>query len=89
MAEKRKFSRINFTGKCSVNEEISGELKKWPSKLLDISLKGALIVRPDAWKHPENSSVLLELALEGSDIILECQGMVCHQEDKHRLAIAS
>ena len=81
MPEKRKFSRITFAGKCSINEEISGSMKTWQTTLLDISLKGALILRPDRWDHKENSSVQLQLALDGSDIVLECAGLICHQEE--------
>lgn len=86
MSEKRKFSRITFTGKCSLNEENSGTMKIWQTKLLDISLKGALVLRPDFWDYTENQPIQLHLGLEGSDIILECAGIICHQE-KERLGV--
>jgi hypothetical protein len=82
MSEKRKFSRINFAGKCSLNEDISGTMKIWQTKVIDISLKGALVQRPDFWDYKEDSPVQLNLALEGSDIVLECAGVICHQEEK-------
>jgi hypothetical protein len=82
MSEKRRFSRINFAGKCSLNEDISGTMKVWQTNVLDISLKGALVARPDFWNYKENSPVQLNLELEGSDIVLECSGVICHQEDK-------
>ena len=86
MSEKRKFSRITFAGTCSLNETISGEDNTWQSKLLDISLKGALVVRPDSWDYEVHSPVQLHLELEGSEIVLTCAGEICHQEDK-RLGI--
>ena len=86
MSEKRKFSRIIFAGKCSLIEDISGEKKTWQTKLLDISLKGALIACPDFWDYHTNASVVLNLGLEGSDIILECEGLICHQES-NRLGV--
>lgn len=81
MSEKRKFSRITFAGKCSLNENNSGTIKIWQTKLLDISLKGALVLQPDFWDYEKDSPVQLQLGLEGSDIILECDGKICHQED--------
>ena len=80
MSEKRKFSRITFAGKCSLNETLSGPLKIWQTKVFDISLKGALVACPDFWDYPTDSSVVLNLGLEGSDIVLECEGIICHQE---------
>jgi len=80
MSEKRKFSRITFAGKCSLNETLSGPLKIWQTKVFDISLKGALVECPDFWNYPTNSAVILNLGLDGSDIILQCDGEVCHQE---------
>jgi len=81
MPEKRKFSRITFAGKCSIHEEISGSKKIWQTTLLDISLKGALVLLPEQWKYKENLPVQLQLALDGSDIVLECAGLICHQEE--------
>ncbi|MCW8996861.1 MAG: PilZ domain-containing protein [Psychromonas sp.] len=86
MSDKRKFSRINFPGKCLLNGIVSDESKKWESKLLDISLKGALIKRPDFLSYKENDPIQLQLSLEGSDITLEFSGVICHQE-KDRLGI--
>jgi len=80
MSEKRKFSRITFAGKCSLNETLTGPLKIWQTKVFDISLKGALVECPDFWSYPTDSAVMLNLSLEGSDIILECEGVICHQE---------
>lgn len=83
MSERRKFSRITFSGLCSLTTEISGEVKRWQSKLVDISLKGALLVRPETWIEQENISVQLSLQLQGSDIILECDSVICHQDEEH------
>lgn len=79
MSEKRKFSRIIFSGQCSLNEKTSGEI--WQTELVDISLKGALVHKPDNWHYQENTPVQLQLCLEGSDIVLEGDGVICHQEE--------
>ena len=80
MSEKRKFSRVLFTGQCLLNKDVSGEMETWKTDLLDISLKGALVHRPDSWPYQENTPVQLHLYLEGSDIVLESAGVICHQE---------
>jgi len=81
MSERRKFSRISFSGKCSLTDEISGKTKNWPSELLDISLNGALVCRPQSWHTTDDMTIQLNLCLEGSDIVLEIGGEICHQED--------
>lgn len=43
--ERRRFQRIDFDAPT----ELRQGLKRWPAKLLDLSLKGLLIERPDRW----------------------------------------
>ena len=44
-AERRIFSRITFDGTITLSQGA----KKWPAKLIDLSLKGLLIEQPDNW----------------------------------------
>lgn len=81
MSERRKFSRIIFNGHCSLSEEVSGEKVTWSTEILDISLSGALVLCPNNWHNKENTAVQLNLHLEGSEIVLELGGVVCHQEE--------
>ncbi|WP_028862601.1 PilZ domain-containing protein [Psychromonas aquimarina] len=81
MSERRKFSRITFAGNCSISAEASGETETWSTEILDISLKGALVLSPGDWKNRENVPVQLNLQLEGSDIVLEIGGVTCHYEE--------
>lgn len=81
MAERRRFSRIIFSGDCSLSEEIAGETEIYETELVDISLNGALVHRPENWHDSLETLVNLNLTLTGSDIILEINGVVCHQED--------
>lgn len=83
MSEKRNFSRVIFSGQCSLIEDITGTAKIWHTELIDISLKGALVKRPVEWNSKDNAIVQLTLNLEGSDVVLECTGEVCHQENKN------
>ena len=43
--ERRRFLRIDF----DAPNELRQGLKRWPVKLLDLSLKGLLIERPEPW----------------------------------------
>jgi len=81
MSERRKFSRISFSGKCTLTEKSSGKTKTWPSELLDISLNGGLVCRPPSWHTTDNMTLQLSLCLDGSDIVLEIAGKVCYQKD--------
>ena len=80
MSERRRFSRVIFSGDCSLSEEIAGEIEISKTELVDVSLNGALVQRPDEWHDEPGTLVNLNLTLAGSDIILEINGIVCHQE---------
>ncbi len=81
MSERRRFSRVIFSGSCSLSEELTGKIEVSKTVLIDISLNGALVHRPDNWHDEPGAIINLNLALEGSDIILEINGVVCHQAD--------
>ncbi|MDN6319982.1 MAG: PilZ domain-containing protein [Marinobacter sp.] len=53
-SEKRKFHRISFDAPCELHvlENV------WTTEVLDISLKGVLLKRPEGWSEP------LELSCE-------------------------
>ncbi len=81
MLERRRFSRITFSGDCSLSENISGKIKTSQITLMDISLAGALVCRPDKWHDEPDAMVSLNLTLAGSSVSLEIESKVCHQED--------
>ncbi|WP_354625231.1 PilZ domain-containing protein [Psychromonas sp. MME2] len=81
MSEKRKFSRVHFTGQCFLSEIINNEVVQWQSELLDISLKGALVKAIDDFTYNVDKAIKLNLNLEGSDVTLEISGVLCHQEN--------
>ncbi|ATN10550.1 PilZ domain-containing protein [Pseudomonas sp. FDAARGOS_380] len=45
-SERRRFRRIAFDATAELRQNGS----EWPVKLLDLSLKGLLVERPDDWK---------------------------------------
>ncbi|WP_421910241.1 PilZ domain-containing protein [Marinobacter sp.] len=46
--EKRRFHRISFDAEC----ELHWQDEVWVSEVLDISLKGVLVKRPEKWNVP-------------------------------------
>lgn len=82
MSERRKFSRIDFNGECSLIETIDGKQQQWQSELLDVSLKGALVKLPIQFQYAPNKAIQINLNLQGSDIVLEINGEICHEENE-------
>lgn len=76
--EKRRFSRIEFD--CAA--EISSDQNHWSTKLLDVSLKGALVERPAEWHAKHGDEFTLTLKLNNSDISINMEVVaVAHLQD--------
>ncbi|ROU00621.1 PilZ domain-containing protein [Marinobacter sp. R17] len=83
--ERRRFERILFDAPCDIH---AGE-DVWHSEVLDISMKGVLVRRPENWtaklKHPFeitihlndlDSGIVMDVALrhvEGDHLGFQCQ----------------
>ena len=80
-SERRRFSRISFSGQCSLKEEAEGSKVTHQTELLDISLNGALVKRPNNWLEKTDTLIELNLKLSNSDVSLEIKSLVCHQEE--------
>ena len=74
MDEKRYFSRINFTAESQI--EIND--KVYAGKLLDLSLRGALLNFKDQIPVKMNDSCTLIIHLHSSDIKLIFDAVVVH-----------
>ncbi|GAA3569676.1 MULTISPECIES: PilZ domain-containing protein [Marinobacter] len=61
--EKRRFHRIEFDAPC----ELFCQDRVWATKVLDISLKGVLVARPDDWDVPLNQPSELVVQLNGEN----------------------
>lgn len=75
--EHRHHQRILF--ETPVRMIIKGE--KIRSTAMDISLKGALIKRPDNWSADVGDSGLLQIELNNGETIIEMDVTVAHCED--------
>lgn len=63
--ERRKFYRLAF----DTPVRIVGSAEMYQSKLIDISLKGALVERPEHWEGTSGERFLLEILLSVGTII--------------------
>jgi len=76
--DKRQFNRIAFDAPVTIHSE-DGD---WGSRLIDISLKGVLITRPENWNHSDNDEFDINVELEGHDSIINMNVKQVHKSDK-------
>lgn len=76
MNEKRRFSRIPFDAEA----RITGPGVDVTTQLLDISLKGVLIARPDNWQGKTGQRYTLELTLGSSGTVISMDIEIMHEE---------
>lgn len=74
--QRRRFTRIAFDAEACLS---AGE-QQWAVELLDLSLKGALVTRPDGWEAQAGGPFRLELQL-GEDAAIAMDVSIAHQED--------
>jgi hypothetical protein len=77
--EKRHFARVRIDGRAGI---VCGDAQ-WATELVDISLKGALIQRPEGWQGGRGDECRLELLLDGSSEGIRMQGTIAHVGDHH------
>ncbi len=75
MDEKRKFSRILY----ATGAKLTQADKVWTTKILDISLNGALVGEPDSFTVV-NTPIILSFTLQGSDIEMQMETRLIHQK---------
>ena len=73
--ENRRFSRIPFDSAVRI---IKGN-EHWNSTLLDISLKGALVTKPEEWSGSIEDACILEITLS-TDTDIRMETTVAHLE---------
>lgn len=61
--ERRQFSRVLFNAQCTLHQNDM----EWNTELLDISLKGILVRKPDHLAMDEGESCEATIQLSGSD----------------------
>ncbi len=79
MIEKRQFTRIAFDASARLQQDDND----WPSHLVDISLKGALLNQPANAELKKGDSVTLYLLLSDEETEIIMEGHIVHMEDGH------
>ena len=79
MTEKRNFTRVQFDATATVNA--SGTT--WNTKLIDLSLKGALAQLPEKAEIKVDEVIILKLTLSDDSTEIELKGTVTHINDDH------
>src|SRR5688572_5779993 len=74
-SERRRFRRVPFQALARLRQ---GE-RTWSTRLVDVSLRGALVLRPHRWSGDVGQHVDLEIDVDGEPITLAVA--VAHQRD--------
>ncbi len=76
--ERRRFKRVSFDAKTQISQ---GD-HSWSVKLIDLSLRGALIQRPSDWTADPGKHFLIKIHL--TDLIeVRMDAELRHQEHDH------
>lgn len=72
--DNRRFSRVLF----NTEAELIQQGHHYPTQLLDLSLKGALVARPHQWEQTINSVGTLRFRLAQSELELSMDVSIAH-----------
>lgn len=78
MPERRHFTRIFYLTAARL---VQGT-QQWQTQLIDVSLQGALLLRPDDWSGSDDREYELSFVLGGSDIVIRMQVELTHEASK-------
>ncbi|MCU1761798.1 PilZ domain-containing protein [Pseudomonas sp. 14P_8.1_Bac3] len=74
-ADRRRFKRIAFDART----ELSQGQFIWPVKLIDLSLKGLLIQRPEPWLGHRNEDFAVDIHLS-DDVEIKMDVQLTHED---------
>ncbi len=78
LSNRRRFTRIPFEAAVT----LSNPKGKWNGKLLDISLKGILISRPQNWYIKEGENFLLDIHPSNQAFSIRMEAEVSHSHEE-------
>ncbi len=77
MVERRRFFRVVF----STPAQLTQGQQSWSTRLLDLSLQGALVERPANWPEEGEGRFELSFSLADSDIQITMEVEPCHSAE--------
>lgn len=78
MSERRHFTRIFYLTAAKL---VQGT-RQWRTQLVDVSLQGALLLRPEDWSGSDDKEYEICFVLGGSDIEIRMQVELTHEASK-------
>lgn len=78
MSDRRRFVRIEFHARTDLIQEPY----KWPVELLDLSLKGLLIKKPDPWLGDPEKSFVADIHLSDK-VTVKMEVRLMHDDHGH------
>lgn len=78
MPERRQFTRIFYLTAARLSQ--GG--RQWRTQLVDVSLQGALLLRPEDWSPSGDKEYEVCFVLSGSDIEIKMQVELTHEASK-------
>jgi hypothetical protein len=78
-SERRQFHRVLFDAPATIvrNENT------YPTTLIDISLKGALLLTPADWPGALGDKITIEVMLNNIDAVISMHAVCAHEENQH------
>lgn len=77
--EKRRYSRAHFD--CNVT--LINPTAQWQCRLIDISLKGALVERPGGWEGNIGDQYTLELPPGNTEVVIRMTVIIARTDHDH------
>lgn len=78
-SDKRQFSRFANDSSIILNKAE----RQWQSSLLDISLKGVLITKPENWDDNNDGDFKLSIHINNSEFEINMDAHLVHTENNH------
>lgn len=79
--ERRRFSRIPFDATAHIDIEDGDQYLN--CQVIDVSLRGVLIIRPGQWQADLHQSCHIDLLLEDGQVVIKMQATVAHMDSAY------
>jgi hypothetical protein len=77
--ERRRFHRVLFDAPTTIVRDQNA----YPTTLIDISLKGALLMKPTDWPGALGGKITIEVMLNTIDAVISMHAVCAHDENQH------
>ncbi|MEN2397997.1 PilZ domain-containing protein [Pseudomonas halotolerans] len=82
MSERRRFVRIEFHARTELSQGEGEDKLTWPVELLDLSLKGLLIKKPEPWLGNPEETFVADIHLS-NEVEVRMEVRLTHDDHGH------